>query len=418
MAQVESMPDQQSLRSVFVESITDQLPSRSPFVGFLRHSPHQTMQEQFHNITAWRSRCSSTACGDAALEDTWTEKQDLQLPKTSPYVGSQRHAPPSPFLAFASTWLPPPAFELDEISDEEPETSSLSSAAGSRLPGESPNQVPEDVWHSVLSFVAETPMILRLAPVARGVYTLLKSEVVWADHAVRISPGMVEGLAPNLDAWLPVWRLASKLIVPRSIQLLEELQERTNLHIEVAWRFDKELKGRGVDVINHGGSVKRIADAEEELVVLGDAPLIMHEEAHYFEVSLDDRTADTAMGNLNDFGIGVTARPPSLVAEVASEVPMSWVVDFTRSSVVLSVNNREAAKGENASAEDLEEGDKVGLRVTPCGSFEIFINGELRQKLVLKMSDRVPRGIKLFPVLDLYGCTAQLSRTDSDSPSH
>lgn len=116
--------------------------------------------------------------------------------------------------------------------------------------------------------------------------------------------------------------------------------------------------------------------------------------------------------------MGVTTRRPSKdkLGLVADEVPRSWIVNFTKFSTNLTVNNCEAGKGSQVSGEDLEEGDKVGLRFTAQGKIEIYINGVLQDQITPSERDRVPEGVELFPVLDLYGCTEQLSRTFANSP--
>merc|ERR1719235_820835 len=104
------------------------------------------------------------------------------------------------------------------------------------------------------------------------------------------------------------------------------------------------------------------------------------------------------------------------IGAVACEVPSSWVVDFSLSSVTLTVNNIEVAKSRKVFAGDLGEGDRVGLRVTEGGSIEIFFNGKFRDCLVPPPACCVSSNVELFPVLDLYGCTAQLSRTLAEMP--
>jgi hypothetical protein len=282
-------------------------------------------------------------------------------------------------------------------------------------------QLPEEVWILVLSLQIEVARIGTIANIARGFLALLKSESVWANRPVRLLPSLVPQLAPMLSAWLPAWRHASKLIIPRSKQLISELARRApDLPTEVAWRFDAHLHGEGVEVTNHGRSVRRIEGAEEELVALGDAPL-PKTRPPFLEVMLDDRSAEVQSYDMvNDFGIGFTACSPSTIDElgaVADEVPNSWVVDFTQSSVLLSVNNSEAAKGKNVNAAMLSDGDRVALRVTEAGSIEVFINGQLHEHLVPSGDRQVPQGLDLFPVLDLYGCTVQLSRTDAEEPA-
>jgi len=531
------------------------LPRGSPLIGFLRHAPPspkalrhglpkallhcppspKAMYGHFDQLCQWRSHHDLDG------------KQRTMLPSGSPYVGSHRHAPPSPWLNFVHKKTAPPplsllpedddfildddevfslpsssssafleeeeasfvigqrvqrrdsdeywetgyvtsidpllvtvddepggeGFEWDEVLQiptadldiKQPFTSVFASAfdpddalliaqlklsmrtersgtvaepdfpgkldtnASQRPLAELPGQMSEQAWCLVLAMMMDVTRIGCLSRVARGFSALLKSESVWAWRPVEIPATVnLEKLAPILGTWLPAWRQATKLIIPRSQQLSAELaQQMPDLPVEVAWRFDPVLKGDGVKVLNYGLSVRRLEDADEELVVLGDAPLPQTVAAldapalpPFLEVTLDERKSDAKDGdNLNDFGIGVTARPPTNIGEmgaVADEVPLSWVVDFTKTSVVLSVNNLEAAQGKKVCADDLVEGDRVGLRVTDAGSFEVFINGQLREHLVPMQSECVPRGVELFPVLDLYGCTTQLSRTNRRAP--
>jgi hypothetical protein len=300
-------------------------------------------------------------------------------------------------------------------------TFSLSESDEDMPPESSLGHVPDEALVVILSMIANVRGIACLSRVCRTCSIVLKNELVWAHHVVNVAPWMLPAFAPHLDKWLPAWRLVSKVIVPRSHQLLAEMKRQApDLPVELAWRFDKELKGDGVEIVGHGQSVKRVDGAEEELVVLGDSPLPRTDDDPYLEVILDERIEDLSQDNLNDFGIGVTAQPPSDIGElgaVAGEVPLSWVVDFTRSSVVLSVNNMEAAKGYGANATDLFTGARVGLSVTKDGCLELFINGKLRERLAPPENERVPSGVELFPVLDLYGCTSQLSRSDARRPN-
>jgi len=286
------------------------------------------------------------------------------------------------------------------------------------------SKLSDDAWLNILSLVVEVKNIGSLISVDRRLSTLLKSELVWARRPVQLSHAYLPHFVPQLDTWLEAWRLASRLVVPKSTQLISKVKKQNpNLPLEIAWRFDRELKGAGVEVINRGRSVKRVAGSEEELVVIGDAPLPQTIGGQdgippYLEILLDNRRCENAGDGLNDFGMGVTIRQPSKaeVCAVADEVPFSWVVDFTKYSVMLSVNNVEAAKGRQVSGEDLREGDRVGLRFTAKGSIEIYINGQLRDHIIPSENDRVPEAAELFPVFDLYGCTAQLSRMYADSP--
>lgn len=228
---------------------------------------------------------------------------------------------------------------------------------------------------------------------------------------------------PQLNTWIDAWRQTSRLVVPNSPELISKILQRSpELNLEVAWRFDPDLKGAGVVTCNGGRSVRRAPDPRGGLVVLGDAPLpnvIGHGGSPnpYLEIVLDDRSGNDGDG-LNDFGIGVTSRRPTKkqVDSVADEVPLSWVLDFTKHSVVLSANDFEVAKGMKMSGEFLEEGDRVGLLFTPEGTVKLYINGKLKDHLIPSEVQRVPKDVELFPVFDLYGCTVQLSRTYADSP--
>jgi hypothetical protein len=279
----------------------------------------------------------------------------------------------------------------------------------------------DEVWILVFSMFVELPSIFSLASLARGFSSLLTSEWVWAGRPVVVPPSLLARLAPVLSEWLPAWKRASKIVIPKSAQLMSQvLLKAPELPVEIAWRFDTHYKGNGVEVINHGRTVRRIHGADEELVALGDSPLTSRLNGSlFFEVALDDRsTFDVDDGDyVNDFGIGVTACPPSEMDElgtVADEVPLSWVVDFTAASVILSINNCEVFKGKNLSALGLREGDRVGLCMTGAGSIEVLVNGYIREQLVPPIGKGVPTGVPLYPVLDLYGCTMQLSRTDTD----
>lgn len=430
----------------------------SPLIGFLRHSPPQATLKHFDKLCKWRSPVDAGNGRDFEEGSQELKGQVLRLPIGSPYVGSRRHAPPSPLLNFGfrqkcrpprlpasfelpfeSLELPCSALEVDDPSgfvlDDSPASSSHNALALTSLPrlaeagshqqsDEALGELPEEAWALALSYgIDSLTRIGTMACVARGFPALLKSEMVWLDRPVTIPPNILTGLAPQLGSWLPAWRCASKIVVPRSQQLILELSEHLpGVPLEVAWRFDQKLKGRGIEVVNNGSAVRRMENADEEFVVLGDAPLMQTVGslvAPYIEVTLDDRSAASMDGGVNDFGIGVTAQPPSGMDElgsVADEVPLSWVVDFTKNMVALSVNNREAAKGRAICGDVLREGDRVGLLVTNAGALEIYLNGILREHLVPSSGDCVPKGVDLFPVLDLYGCTKQLSRTDADRP--
>lgn len=237
-------------------------------------------------------------------------------------------------------------------------------------------------------------------------------------------PTRVQALAPSLGKWLAAWAQVKKLVVPPSRQLLAEISKLApHVQVETAWRFDACAKGKGIEVIQSGVAVLRIE--EDEVVVVGDAPVVVTEgRLPYIEVQIegiDDADAMQYGDGLNEFGIGFTACDPKTLKElgaVAAEVPESWVIDFTTSMVLLSVNNCEEARGHGASGEGLRVGDRIGVRVAEGNSaIEVFINGRLRDRLVLGDERKwVPQGTRLFPVLDLFGRVSQLSRTYAEAP--
>jgi len=193
-----------------------------------------------------------------------------------------------------------------------------------------------------------------------------------------------------------------------------------SLEVEVAWRFDSRAKGIGLEVINGGSVVRRID--EDEVVVLGDAPLVVCEgRAPYIEVCIEAMDDGPCGDGINDFGIGWTATDPENLKQlglVAAEVPSSWVVDFTTSMVCLSINNSEEARGHGASSCGLYVGDRVGVRATPEDSaVEVYVNGHLCARLPTRPGKEVPQGARLFPVLDLYGRVSQLSRSYAEVPA-
>eukprot|EP00442_Polarella_glacialis_P019002 CAMPEP_0115099890 /NCGR_PEP_ID=MMETSP0227-20121206/32170_1 /TAXON_ID=89957 /ORGANISM="Polarella glacialis, Strain CCMP 1383" /LENGTH=447 /DNA_ID=CAMNT_0002495065 /DNA_START=288 /DNA_END=1631 /DNA_ORIENTATION=- len=413
------------------------LPRSSPFVGCLRHAPQQALAGQFDRLLRRRARAVNPEDSDEGYSNSSSSKQAFfpltcsvgsaepteKLPSSSPYVGSQRHAPPSsPMLSFSGKCYPllprlvPPALGLPgaESADDcffalmqAPVTESLS------LPG----GLPDEVWSSVVSLIIQVKDVGIYARVARGFRKVIEAEATWQDHVVRLAPRCLSAFAPHLQRWLPAWKETRKLVLPRSAQLLKEIARRApRMNVEIAWRFDQHLKGNGVQVLKGGSTVRRVA--EEELVVLGDAVLPSGPgRLPYLEVHLDE-CGDGIGDSLNDFGFGVTACDPEDIHElgaVADEVPLSWVVDFTQSMVCLSVNNREAFVGRRLTSSDLKQGTRLGLLVK-SDELEVYVNGILRESLPLLPEERVPIGTGLFPVLDLYGRTVQISRTDAEAP--
>eukprot|EP00927_Polykrikos_kofoidii_P085847 TRINITY_DN9435_c0_g1_i2.p1 TRINITY_DN9435_c0_g1~~TRINITY_DN9435_c0_g1_i2.p1 ORF type:complete len:489 (-),score=88.96 TRINITY_DN9435_c0_g1_i2:128-1594(-) len=348
------------------------------------------------------------------------------LPQDSPYIGSERHVPPSPLLSFFQM---PPALDPNDLF-----TSLTEDVAAEEEPPKSEEQLvslqqrlPIDVWATIFSSIVGVPSLKRWLYVARGFPEILRSAGVWRNNIVRIAPGMLQALAPRLSLWLPSWRCASKVSLPNSTQMLAEVARRApDLPVEVAWRFSEYCKGAGVEIHRHGCSVRRRPTATDELVVVGDAPIARglveggasNIRVPYFEVRLDQLDMQPS-ANPNDFGLGVTVMHPKRINHeqiaVADEVPRSWIVDFTRSTVCLTKCNEEIVRGQNLSVSSLVEGDRVGLRFVE-DAVEIFVNGVLRERLVPDVRDRVPLKRDLFPVLDLYGRTIQVSRVDVEAP--
>lgn len=395
------------------------LPRGSPFVGCLRHAPKQALAGQLGRLLRRRAEAAlqeqqvlPEQCEAGSSQSASTESSE-KLPPSSPYVGFQRHAPPSsPVLCFSAIGkrqpLLPPPLQLPGAVDEEFD-------AFPALPG----SLPEEVWTSVAALAVEVPTLAAFSRVSHSFSKVAASETVWRGKVVSIAPSCVTGLAPRLERWLQAWRACKKLVLPRSEQFLRQVQQRApQLEVEVSWRFDQYLKGNGVEVVRQGKSVRRVA--EEELVVLGDAPLCRGKDrCPYLEVTLD-KYGEGMGDDMNDFGFGVTACEPEEIRElgaVADEVPCSWVVDFTQSMVCLNINNRAAATGKYLSALNLKQGVRIGLLVKP-EEFEVYLDGVLRDVLPVKVAEeRVPPVAGLYPVLDLYGRAIEVSKSDAEGPS-
>jgi len=274
---------------------------------------------------------------------------------------------------------------------------------------------------AILTCIADVRLLPIISLLAHGFPEAMKNTAVWRNRVVRTSPQGMYLLAPNLKSWCCSWRLASKMVIPRSNQLITAIsQQLPNMILDFAWRFDEHMKGDGVEVLNNGLSVRRTGD--EHLVVLGDAPLLADTAGtgQYLEVVLDIR-GELLGDGLNDFGLGFTACDPTHMlqddlGEVADDVPHCWVVDFTSYSVVLNVNNYVTACGTKISGATLKEGDRVGIRAAADGAIEVYLNGALCQRLVPPQADRPPVGVALYPVLDLYGRSVQITRTKNDMP--
>jgi len=340
------------------------------------------------------------ALGGYALDDSALAWNDSApgLPRASPFVGFRRHAPASPPLHFS------PALEPLDLPCLAASQSSASLAS-----------LPDDTLSCVFGFAVALGDVASLAACHREAPALLRRPATWAGSIVRIEPKFLATFAPHLSAWLPSWRDVSRLVVPRSEQTLARLAKHApEVPVDIAWRFDDVLRGSGVEVSGAGTTVRRIG--EEELVVIGDAPLSRFGgRAPYFEVLLEDRSEEVGDG-LNDFGIGVTVCRPEAedIGDVADELAESWVVDFTKGSVVLSIDNEHACKSEDLSAEELKEGDRVGIRVLP-DSLEVFVNGIARLRFAPEPNQFIELGAELYPVIDMYGRSVQISLCSADA---
>mmetsp|Transcript_122361 Transcript_122361/g.305411 ORF Transcript_122361/g.305411 Transcript_122361/m.305411 type:complete len:432 (+) Transcript_122361:224-1519(+) len=421
------MVGQDSVLPTLPDMEGDILPRDLPFVGFWRHAPPTPQQtegelEQKRQFKGEPDALPPAEGSGRAAATKRSQETLLKLLRESPYVGFCRHAPPTPTLRFCrdaeapfAGGAPPPLELLPEAEEATP-WEAASDARSQLLPG----SLPEIIWTEILSQVVEPCAIHHLARVASCFPMLLADQVTWQGLKIVLGPGCVAGLAPVLHKWLLSWERASKLVVPRSTQLQAEISRLApHLEVEVQWRFSTHAKGQGLEVIQGGAAVRRVD--EEQVVVLGDAPLVVGAgRAPYIEVQIEAFEEELAGDGVNDFGIGLTACDPETLEElgdVAAEVPSSWVVDFTASMVCLSINNCEEGKGHGASSGGLRIGDRVGVRISQEDhALEVFINGSLKDRLHPPARKRVPRGASLFPVLDLYGHVSQLSRTQAEGP--
>mmetsp|Transcript_126805 Transcript_126805/g.364720 ORF Transcript_126805/g.364720 Transcript_126805/m.364720 type:complete len:427 (+) Transcript_126805:95-1375(+) len=418
----------------------EMLPRRLPFVGLLRHAPPQALKDVescspmhlAHQATAdglvgsagggghppTGGAAAAEASGEPKARRGSQEALQRRL-RESPYIGFCRHAPPSPVLNFSRNagMLIDDAAHLD--------FPLLAGEAEPRRPAHLLGRLPVDLWAAVLCFVASPAKIPELSRLSVGFREAIRHPVAWMGTTVRLAPAAVPALASTLAAWSEAWQSAAKLVVPRSSQLHAELGRLLpHVPLEVAWRFDSNAMGDGLELVRGGAAVRRVPDedGEGDVVVVGDAPLVVEPgRPPYMEVCLEAFASCPCGDGMNEFGLGFTACNPEELQElgsVAAEVPNSWVVDFTRTMVCLSVNNCEEAKGYSVCSDGLAAGDRVGLGVSPQdGAVEVYVNGELRDRLRVPPDCQVPMDARLYPVLDLFGRVAQISRTDADSPS-
>jgi hypothetical protein len=272
--------------------------------------------------------------------------------------------------------------------------------------------LPHTTLCQIMKNIMTTKMLGSLLCVNEAFADAAKSPLTWQGIPVSLplSAGLyVEEIVQVCSAWTQ----ASKIVMPRCSDLFAEfLDACPDVPLEVAWRFDSRLKGSGVTVKNHGKTACRTHD--DKVVVLGDAPI----RNNYFEIVLDERDDDISWENPNDFGLGVTAsrtkaREQMNTVEVAGEVPHSWVVDFSKSSIFLVINNEQAGQYEFFGAEDILKGDRVGLLLEPL-RIRVYVNGI--QEAILKVPETAPIEGLLYPVFDLYGRTKQMTRSVASLP--
>mmetsp|Transcript_59887 Transcript_59887/g.110911 ORF Transcript_59887/g.110911 Transcript_59887/m.110911 type:complete len:474 (+) Transcript_59887:104-1525(+) len=418
------------------------LPRDLPFVGFLRHAPRHGLPDRLERLLKRRQAPSSISAEGARSSQGDDDLKSVEQDWTKPPSGLKRMGSiprnvSSPLLTYSevdhdgdatlplwpleekavSCLLPPSA--VDHRSPDGVLGSANTLTLQSLERGFCNSlRLPEELWATVLSYLAEVKGLHSLCSLGHGYGRVLQWQYVWAGRHIRLPSAIASKALPKFGAWLQAWRSCSKLVVPYCEELIAEVAlHAPDVPLEVAWRFDTNMKGTGVEVLNDGEIVHRVNG--EDLVVIGDAPLPSSTSTQpYLEVRLDERGEDLG-DSFNDFGIGLTASNPLLLhalGTVADEVPHSWVLDFMKSAVALSINNTEAMRSDAVTAGDLQEGDRVGILVSSDGGLELFINGISRHRFVPRPEDRVPLGAGLFPVLDLYGRTVQVSRTFAEEP--
>lgn len=438
------------------------LPKSSPYVGHYRHAPpspvHAELAESLQKLLSRTRKTRDTK--EPALPRPLSP-----LPKNSPFVGYQRHAPQSPRMSPLGSMSPmalePAALPADEafsLNDDGPlglfflddsamnldnieegedsfslfqlgddlheEEASVSfdpfPALFKKMPASSRKKstlsldqyLPHTTLCEVINNIATTKMLPSLLSASRSFHEATRSPQTWQGIPVSIPPAAVF-YTEKLESYSDMWKEAEKIMLPRCSNLFVQLNETCpDVPLEVVWRFDSRLKGTGVTVKNNGKTACRSDD--DKVVVLGDAPI----RESYFEVFLDERDDDMDWENPNDFGLGVTAshrraREQMKSVEVAGEVPHSWVVDFSKSSIFLVINNEQAAQYEFFGAADIRKGDRVGLLLEP-NIIRVYING--LQEASLKVPEHALIEGTLYPVFDLYGRTKQITYSTASRP--
>eukprot|EP00746_Dinoflagellata_sp_MGD_P015923 gnl/MRDRNA2_/MRDRNA2_135622_c0_seq1.p1 gnl/MRDRNA2_/MRDRNA2_135622_c0~~gnl/MRDRNA2_/MRDRNA2_135622_c0_seq1.p1 ORF type:complete len:476 (+),score=85.62 gnl/MRDRNA2_/MRDRNA2_135622_c0_seq1:83-1510(+) len=448
------------------------LPKSSPYVGLYRHAPpspvHSELAEKLQNITSKQNK----------VVDAKTARLLSPLPRDSPFIGTHRHAPPSPRsnisppspLSLGPAALPLDAalpqndaalglFFLDEsmldTQDEEevcfclrPLCAEIDQEEQEYMPSKpfpslflqsSPPRskdicCDDDASHlqantSFLKAQQATVSIDKYLPHATLCHTLnnimttsnfgsiclvshsfadvAKSVLTW--HRLPVSlPPSADMYREDIAKQCSMWVQAKKIEMPRCSDLYAELLDVCpDVPLEILWRFNRRLSGSGIAVKNHGQTVCKTG--ENKVVMLADAPV----QKSYFEVILDEIDHDVSWENPNDFGLGVTsslvtARKQMHCYDVADEVPNSWVVDFSRSSVFLVINNEQVAHYEFYGSVNLVKGDRVGLMLEPH-AISVYVNDI--QEVCLKVPESAPVQGILYPIFDLHGRTKQMTRS-------
>lgn len=440
------------------------LPKSSPYVGHYRHAPPSPVPSEL------AERLQKLLSRNRKTQDTKDAPRPLALlPKSSPFVGTQRHAPQSPTGAMSPITLEPVAFptdgaffdnddgplglfflddsmmDPDDVEDEdetfclrpilddheeefmlEPfptlglkkkSAPILNTMKNSTMKKKSAicgdTYLPHTTLCQVLNNVATAKMLGSLICVSHTFEEAVRSPQTWQGLVISLPPEILNYSA-TIEKQVAMWSEAKKIVIPRCSSLFLELSHTCpEVLVENAWRFDQRLKGSGVTVKNYGKTACRTDS--DKVVVLGDAPV----RKRYFEIILDERDDDMGWENPNDFGLGVTssqrkAREQMKSVEVAGEIPHSWVVDFSKSSIFLVINNEQAAQYDLFGAQDIRKGDRVGLLLEPHW-IRVYVNGI--QEASLKVPDHAPieEGI-LYPVFDLYGRTKQMTYTMASGP--
>jgi len=274
--------------------------------------------------------------------------------------------------------------------------------------------LPHTTLCQILKTTMTTKMLGSVLCVSQAFADAAKSPLTWQGIPVSLPPSAVL-YADEIANLCSMWMQASKIVMPRCSELFADLMDTCpDVPIQIAWRFDERLKGSGIVVKNNGTTACKAN--EDKVVVLGDAPI----RNSYFEILIDERNDDLSWKNApNDFGLGVTtsraqAKDQMNKVDVAGELPHSWVIDFSKSSIFLVINNDHAAEYDMFGAEDIRKGDRVGLLVEPQ-AIRVYVNGN--QEASLKVPENAAIEGLLYPVFDLHGRTTQMTRSVASRPS-